>query len=402
MDITLAGILKLVGTLSDRSGDDAPQQRFRTFLNDNVKEVGQIRDYISECLRTTGPQYNHALQDLVNLIGSFLGFEVEYGCYQGAAGKIGFDGLWKSPIQPDGFHVVIETKTTEVYAINTATLVGYVDNLISERTIPSWESALGLYVVGRPDPNLKPLENSIVVQKRSDQLRIISVESLLSLAEMMNEYDVRHEDILAVLRPSGPTIDPVVELMARLVAQQIVAQQTVVGPSEIAHIKNSTEAKQEANEDKAPSSEAATSYWLTPVRSDEEESAEETITSLVAQEHIYAFGERTPGRKLIKPGDWICFYSSGNGVVAHARITSLPRNELNPHVRHSERYPWVFDLDSEELYLNDPVIIDAALRTNLDAFNGKDVNKNWAWYVQGTNRIKQHDFNVLTRRHSSN
>jgi len=26
----------------------------------------------------------------------------------------------------------------------------------------------------------------------------------LSLAEMMNEYDINHKDILAVMRPSGP------------------------------------------------------------------------------------------------------------------------------------------------------------------------------------------------------
>jgi len=36
---------------------------------------------------------------------------------------------------------------------------------------------------------------------------------------MMNEYDIGHDDILAVLKPSGPTIDPVVDLMGRLVIQ---------------------------------------------------------------------------------------------------------------------------------------------------------------------------------------
>jgi len=34
---------------------------------------------------------------------------------------------------------------------------------------------------------------------------------------MMNEFDVSHEDILAVIRPSGPVVDQVVDLMARLV-----------------------------------------------------------------------------------------------------------------------------------------------------------------------------------------
>ena len=36
----------------------------------------------------------------------------------------------------------------------------------------------------------------------------------------MNEYEVNHEDILAILLPSDPRGDPVVEMMARIVAQQ--------------------------------------------------------------------------------------------------------------------------------------------------------------------------------------
>ncbi|GAI10779.1 unnamed protein product, partial [marine sediment metagenome] len=137
---------------------------------------------------------------MVNYVGHFLGFEVTFGRYKGAQGQIGFDGHW---ISPTGFHIVVEVKTTEAYAIKAATLVNYVNELISEKEIPSWDNALGLYVVGRSDPELRQLENAVVAEKRKDQLRIISGNSLLSLAELMNEYDVSHEDILAVLRPSG-------------------------------------------------------------------------------------------------------------------------------------------------------------------------------------------------------
>jgi hypothetical protein len=387
MDITLSGILEVVGSLDDSPGEDTARERFRHFLEKNVQDVGQLRDYVNECLRIAGPQYNRALQDLVNLIGRFLGFEVTYGRYQGVSGQIGFDGYWKSQMRPNGFHVVVETKTTEVYAIKTTTLIGYVNDMISEKMIPSWEGALGLYVVGRPDPELKQLEHAIIAQNWSDKLRIISVESLLSLAEMMNQYDVSHEDMLAVIRPSGPTIDPIVDLMARLVVPP-------PGPLEKPLLK-------EVSEESQGTFEVESSYWLTPVRSDEEGTAEDTISTLVEKKHIYAFGEKTPGRRHIRPGDWICFYATGKGVVAHARINSVPRKELNPNVRHADRYPWIFDLDSEELYLNEPVIIDATLRASLDAFKDRDVNKNWAWYVQANNKITEHDFNILTRRNSS-
>ncbi len=375
MSITLSQIFTLVGKLDDSAGDDTSRERFRRFLKDNVKEVGQVRDYIGECLRTSGDQYNRALQDLVNYLGQFLEFDVNFGRYHGVPGQIGFDGYW---VSPTGFHIVVEVKTTEAYAIKATTLVGYVDQLISERTIPNWDKALGLYVVGRPDPDIRQLENAILAEGRTHQLRLMSVESLLSLAEMMNEYDVSHEDILAILCPSGPPVDPVVDLITRLVAQRKTEEyieETIVPPGV------------------QPEGEAA--YWMTPVASDEKQAAEDVIKTLVGQQKIYAFGERTPGRKHLKAGDYICFYATGIGVVGHAKVTSAPEKKPHPSVRHPERYPWVFRLDNAKLYLEKPTIIDAELRTRLDAFRGRDPNKSWAWFVQATRSVTENDFKIL-------
>ena len=251
--------------------------------------------------------------------------------------------------------------------------------LISEQQISDWDHALGLYVIGRPDAELRQLENAILAEKRTHQLRIISVESLLSLAELFNEYDVSHEDILAVLRPSGTTVDPVVNLMARLVAQRQVEEET----------KEETTEKEEITE-------AERQYWLTPVKSDEEQTADECIQRLVGEEKIYAFGERTPGRRHLKQGDYICFYSTGKGVIAHAQIASRPERKEHPKVRDSERYPWVFRVKDVHLYLENPVVIDAALRSKLDAFKNRELNKAWAWFVQATRKITESDFKVLT------
>ena len=377
MSITLSKILALVGKLDDSPGEEVPRERFRRFLKENVKEVGQIRDFVEECPRTTGEQYNRALQDLVNFIGQFLGFEITFGHYQGVTGQIGFDGYWKSPT---GFYIVIEVKTTETYAVKTSSLIGYIDELISEKKIPNWDQALGLYVIGRPDPEIRQLENAILAEKRTHQLRIISVESLLSLAEMMYEYDVNHEDILAVVQPSKPTIDPIADMMAGLVAQHHPVSEI---PKE--------EAPREVFKEEVR-------YWLTPVKGDEDNTAEEVIKSLVGEEKIYAFGERTRGRKHLKPGDMICFYASGNGVVAHAKVATKPENKKHKSISHPEKYPWVFQLKSENLYFDNPVVIDSTLRSKLDAFKDRDPSKSWAWFVQATRNITENDFNLLTRR----
>lgn len=384
--LTLQQILSLVGKLDDSPGDETPRQRFRQFLKQNVNDVGQVRDYIEECLRISGDQYNRALQDLVNHLGHFLGFTVTFGRYQGVQGKIGFDGHWTSPT---GFHIVVEVKTTDVYAIKAATLVGYVDGLISEQAIANWDCALGLYVVGRPDTELKQLENAIIAERRTYQLRIISTESLLSLAEMMSEYKVAHEEILALLRPSTPRIDPIVDLIARLVAER--RSEALTEPASL----------QESVSEASPqeqSQEGTSVYWLTSVKSDEKgTTAEETIKLLVGKEHIYAFGEETPGRKLIKPGDWICFYATGKGVIAHAKIVARPEKKPHRSIRHPDKYPWTFQLDSPVLYPETPVVINAEARNNLDAFRGRDPNKPWAWFVQATHKLTEHDFNLLIK-----
>jgi hypothetical protein len=377
MAIRLGQILDLVGKLDDAEGGDTPRERFRRFLAENVSEVGQLRDHIEECLRIAGDQYNRALQDLINHLGTFLGFEVEFGRYRGVRGQVGFDGHWKSPL---GYHIVVETKTTEAYAIKTASLVGYVDELISEKKIPNWEKALGLYIVGRPDPGVRQLENAIIAERRTQQLRIASVDSLLSLAEIMAEYDVAHDDLLAVLRPSGPAVDAVVDLMGRLAAQRLSVETAEV----------------EADVEEAVGAEAK--YWLSPVKSDKQETAEDVIQKLVGEESIYAYGERTPGRKHLNPGNWICFYATGTGVIAHARVASKPEKRIHPKVRNAEKYPWVFGLDNARLYLREPVVLDAAVRARLEAFKGRDAGKSWSWFVQATRRVSRSDFETLTRR----
>ena len=73
------------------------------------------------------------------------------------------------------------------------------------------------------------------------------------------------------------------------------------------------------------------------------------------------FGERTPYRDLLKPGDKICFYASGKGVVAHAEIATKPEKIERPEIEELRGYPWIFELKNVRLYL------DADLRSKLDA-----------------------------------
>jgi len=139
-------------------------------------------------------------------------------------------------------------------------------------------------------------------------------------------------------------------------------------------------------------------YWLTPVRS-VKQTAKEVIQMLVGQEQLFAFGEHVKGRMHLKQGDQICFYASGIGVVAHAEVASGPERKSNlPLAPLLERYPWVIRLDKVSLYLEEPIAIDSVTRSYLEAFQGRNPNANWAWLVQSTRKLTQHDFRLLTRR----
>lgn len=217
IDLTLSKLLDLVGTLNDNTDKDGASDRFRKYLRANVILWSDARAYIEEALSNSGDQYNKALQDLINHLGHLLGFEVIYGRYRGVKNQVGFDGLWQSP---SGWSVVVETKTTDVYAVRTDTLLGYINTLVSERRVKSRDKTFGLYVYGRFDSQTTQLENAIAVENRRDQLRVVSVHALLSLLELSQQYNLSHDSILGLLLPAPIRIDPIVDLIRGVVAQE--------------------------------------------------------------------------------------------------------------------------------------------------------------------------------------
>ena len=140
-------------------------------------------------------------------------------------------------------------------------------------------------------------------------------------------------------------------------------------------------------------------YLITPVRDEAEATARETLESLLGHD-VYVFGDRTTGRSKIKAGDGICFYSSGKGVVADALIASAAERRAVEFAKDPANWPWAFAVRDVRFYFDSPVVIDANLRSQLDAFvgHGHDPNGPWSFLVQGTRYLTAHDFAVLTRR----
>jgi hypothetical protein len=140
-------------------------------------------------------------------------------------------------------------------------------------------------------------------------------------------------------------------------------------------------------------------YLLTPVRDEPEATVRETLESLL-DHGVYVFSDRAAGRDKIQEGDRICFYSSGVGGVADAEIASTAARRRVQYAKDPTHYPWAFSVRDVRYYFDSPIVIDAALRSRLDAFvkHGHDPTGPWSFLVQGTRYLTANDFAVLTRR----
>ena len=143
--------------------------------------------------------------------------------------------------------------------------------------------------------------------------------------------------------------------------------------------------------------EHQTSYWLLAVQPAEWQTAETLIATLVGEERMFALSNKGATKRAVKPGDWLCFYVSGTGVVAHARVTSVPERKAHLHV-DSRRYPWLVSLEESALSLRQPRVLTTALRSQLEAFQHRAPEGRWSWFVQRARRVSRHDFMTLTRQ----
>ncbi len=214
--LPLDELLALIGTLNDAPGHDTPREQFRRYLRQRLSELADLRAYVRDCRRTWDEQHVRALQDLVVHLGRFLDFEVAFAPYQWLPGKLGFAGTWTTP---SGLHIVLEMKTEESYVHRRPTLARTIEQLIYENAVPSWSSALGLYVIGRADLSLTHLERAILDEKQAHELRIISLDSLLRLAELRCSGALTPQEVLRVFRAARPDSDPLIDLVARLSTQ---------------------------------------------------------------------------------------------------------------------------------------------------------------------------------------
>ena len=172
--ITFAGDGRLVD-------NGSASLEFRAFLQEVPTEL--LGHYAVECLATAFPNSGLALQDVVNEVGSRLGFKIVRGRYRGVSNQNGFDGLWQ---YPNGHSVVVEVKTTDAYRIDLNKIAGYRHDLIVDAKAKENATSI-LIVVGRQDTG--DLEAQIRGSRHAWDVRLISVDALLRLLALKEQVE---------------------------------------------------------------------------------------------------------------------------------------------------------------------------------------------------------------------
>ena len=115
---------------------------------------------------------------------------------------------------------------------------------------------------------------------------------------------------------------------------------------------------------------------------------------------MWGMWESTPNRKHLRAGDSLALHAGGYGVVAYARVTGTADILLGPGELPEPQDKPTYRVPLGDIrWLDPPVVIDLALRTELDAFAGRNpAMKGWGFLVQTTRSVSDADFKRLTRQ----
>ena len=151
-----------------------------------------------------------AFQDLINEMGTRLGYHVEHGLYRGKKNEVGFDGLWKAD---DGSCIIMESKTSDDYSIAIESVTGYRDKLIAENKIAKKKCSI-LIVFGRDEKG--GLSNTAKGSDDAKNIRLISSNALFQMVKLYvsSSSQTIKKQISSLLQPRDYfVLDNLVELV---------------------------------------------------------------------------------------------------------------------------------------------------------------------------------------------
>jgi hypothetical protein len=334
MGVTLDQILMLTGRLDDASGFDSARERFRRFLLDHIREPAMARVLIDECQHVPTDQHRRALDDLVVLLGRFLGFHARFA--PAAAGlfaaRVAF-GEWRAP----GLHVVVDVRS----AADEGTDLTECSRAVARATAtaPDGTRVVGVCVVTPMFVDRHALEAAPV--QPDGPVSVVSLSALLTVTAFAIAGRATHDDVVRLLASKAP-LGFVMELLERCADDRALLTAGGAGARVV-----------------------STGFWMLRVAGDRGTSAEEFVEIVVGRRHVLGLSGDRPAHDAVQAGDRVCLCIAGKGVVGHGRVAALDGH--HPGIRDAHRFRHLWRIEEPRLYVTTPTEIDVETELRLRA-----------------------------------
>jgi hypothetical protein len=147
-----------------------------------------------------------------------------------------------------------------------------------------------------------------------------------------------HHEAVKLLK-SGFALDFVIDLLERSAAVATPAQ-----PEEVPE----TPPRAARADHRAPA------FWVATITGNQTGSPDRLVRSVIANRRVLAICHSGRFRADGAPGDWVCFFLPGKGIVGHAQLMSAIEDGT-PVVRQASRFSRVYRLADVTLY-DQPVV----------------------------------------------
>ena len=191
---------------------ETPREYFRRFLGLNAPGLSDLNWYFDEAVPRfgDGADVRLAVEELIDQIGRIVGFDAQRDEADGY-------GVWASA---GGSHLL-------VWALDGAMALRQIghaarsrDRLLAESTVPAGADATCLFVLCG-EVNRRLLDDTVALRRASDQVRLISVESLRVLAALVEGRVLTHDGARLLLSPPSAFADPMIALTTEAVGLRL-------------------------------------------------------------------------------------------------------------------------------------------------------------------------------------
>lgn len=305
--MTLDDLLMVAGRLDDESGFDTARERFRRFLVERLTDTSGVRSLIEQSQYPGSEQHRRALQDLVALLGRFLGFSTHFASYASRPGERKEDGRWHSGRRVD----IALTLCSDPAQLTTALAApGNGAHDLDAR-------ALRLQVLTPVCEARARIDGMLKAAQPDSSLRVITLRTALSMMDLVGAGRLTHEDVVRLLE-TGSDVEFVIELLER-------------PPS-----RDRNTDHEPAAHGLAPAGVDA-SFWVATVVGDQVMSSEQIILHEIGERHLLEISEPAGSDLAPRPGDGICLLIPGLGIVGSCEVRSVGERVPMPGDDHRFR-----------------------------------------------------------------